>query len=100
MFARRLVFLIFVLDSTATASSLMADMLGNGGFTELGLAVLILFTISFAWIATAFWTACLGFLVRLVGGDPAGLAVSSAGADAPSVERCRPCHRPPTSSVA
>ena len=70
---RRGLYFACVILSTLAGSYLMADVLRANGFTGIEMAILVLFTISFAWICTSFWTATIGFLVRLAGRDPAGL---------------------------
>ena len=70
---RRTLYFALVILSTLAASYLMADVLRANGFTPIEMAIFALFTISFAWISTSFWTATVGFLVRLIGRDPAGL---------------------------
>lgn len=81
---RRTLYASVVLGSTLAASGLMLEVLRANGLTVLEMAMIGLFTVSFAWIATSFWTATAGFLVRLVGRDPAGLSV---GDDRPLVTR-------------
>ena len=73
MLARRVALFLLVVGTTGTASFLMAIVMGANGWTMLRLCVLALFAISFAWLAVSFWTAVLGFIVRVVGGDPASL---------------------------
>ncbi|HSK41777.1 MAG TPA: glucans biosynthesis glucosyltransferase MdoH, partial [Arenibaculum sp.] len=70
---RRTLYFALVLGSTAAASWLMLEVLRANGLFPLEKAIAVLFTFSFAWIATSFWTATAGFVVRLAGGDPAGL---------------------------
>jgi membrane glycosyltransferase len=70
---RRALYFSLVILSTVGAVAMMADVLRANGFNVLEQAILGLFTISFAWISISFWTATLGFLVRLRGRDPAGL---------------------------
>jgi membrane glycosyltransferase len=70
---RRGLYFALVVLSTLAGSYLMADVLRANGFTAIEMAIQVLFTISFAWICTSFWTATIGFLVRLAGRDPAGL---------------------------
>src|SRR3954454_21379606 len=70
---RRGLYFALVVLSTLAGSYLMADVLRANGFTAIEMAIQLLFTISFAWICTSFWTATIGFLVRLAGRDPAGL---------------------------
>jgi membrane glycosyltransferase len=78
--ARRIAFFALVAGATAVATSLMMQILDAGGLTPIGMAILVLFTITFAWIATSFWTAAMGFVVRLVGGDPMSLAAADPAA--------------------
>ncbi|KAA1054234.1 glucans biosynthesis glucosyltransferase MdoH [Azospirillum argentinense] len=75
---RRTLYVSAVLGSTLAASWLMLEVLRANGLNVLEVTVLALFTLSFAWIATSFWTATAGFLVRLIGRDPAGLAVDDS----------------------
>src|SRR5260221_1670634 len=84
-FIRRSVFAGLVACSTAIATALMVDIIGAGGFNAVTVSILVLFTISFGWIACSFWTALLGFIVRVAGGDPASLGW--AGATTPLRER-------------
>ena len=86
MLARRIALFVLVAGTTATAAFLMAIVMGANGWTILRLAVLLLFTISFAWLALSFWTSALGFIVRIVGGDPASLW-SNLEFDRPLVHR-------------
>src|SRR5882672_10019606 len=66
---RRIVFVALVAASSAVASTLMAQIMGANGLTLIGLAVLLLFVLSFTWLAVSFWTAILGFLSCLLGRD-------------------------------
>jgi membrane glycosyltransferase len=71
--ARRGAFFVLTLLTGVCASALLHDVLAaNGmGYAErLGLG---LFFLLFTWISGALWTAIAGFLVRLAGGDPAGI---------------------------
>ena len=70
---RRGAFFTFTLLTGICASALLHDVLaanGMGGVEILGLG---LFFLLFTWISGALWTAVAGFLVRLAGGDPAGI---------------------------
>src|SRR3954467_7593245 len=80
---RRGVYFALVALSTLAGSYLMADVLRANGFTAIEMAIQVLFTISFAWICTSFWTATIGFLVRLAGRDPARLRPHKPGGLAP-----------------
>src|SRR3954454_18487098 len=70
---RRGLYFALVVLSTLAGSYLMADVLRANGFTAIEMAIQLLFTISFAWICTSFWTATIGSPVRRAGRDPAGL---------------------------
>src|SRR5579864_309165 len=67
---RRAGMLILVTGSTATAASLMSQVIAANGLDAVGCAILVLFTLNFGWLAVNFWSAVFGFLVRLAGGDP------------------------------
>lgn len=59
--------------STIAAARAMHVVLSSQGLTELDVALLLLFTVNFAWIAVSFWSAVAGFLVLLFGRRTAGL---------------------------
>lgn len=70
---RRTLFFGLTLITALAGGFLMLDILRANGLSGLQIAGLIMFTALFAWISGAFWTAVAGFVVRLVGGDPAVL---------------------------
>jgi membrane glycosyltransferase len=70
---RRALFFGFTLLSAVLASLLMLDILNANGLTWAERLALPLFFILFTWIAGAFWTAIAGFVIRLIGRDPAVL---------------------------
>ncbi|MDB6091138.1 MAG: hypothetical protein JWN85_3922 [Gammaproteobacteria bacterium] len=70
---RRALFFGLTFLTAAFASALMLDILRTNGFTNWEKASLILFFVLFTWITGAFWTALAGFIIRLVGRDPAAL---------------------------
>ncbi len=70
---RRALFFGLTLLTAALASGLMYDILKANGFNSYERAGLVLFFVLFTWITGAFWTAIAGFVVRLVGRDPAVL---------------------------
>ncbi|GGF33928.1 hypothetical protein GCM10011611_45220 [Aliidongia dinghuensis] len=78
LFIRRAALLILTVGSTGIAASLMSQVMAAHGLGLLGFAGVVLFTISFGWLAISFWTAVFGFAVRLIGGDPAALAADAA----------------------
>src|ERR1019366_1861700 len=70
---RRTAFFGFTLLTACTGGFLMFDILRANGMGPLEVAGLILFVVLFIWISGAFWTAVAGFIVRLIGHDPAAL---------------------------
>ncbi|NWN91402.1 glucans biosynthesis glucosyltransferase MdoH [Marinobacter adhaerens] len=66
---RRTVFMLFVFGQTGVASYYLLWVLPYHGGTALEISMLVLFAILYAWIAVGFWTAVLGFVIRLMGGD-------------------------------
>jgi membrane glycosyltransferase len=79
---RRVLFLGLTLLTSLSASALMADILRTNGFTPWEKASLIVFFVLVTWITGAFWTAVAGFVVQLIGRDPAVIH-SSDGAGKP-----------------
>lgn len=67
---RGLVFLALVLTTTSYAVAMMFDILRANGTTLIEGSILILFAVAFAWIVAAFWTAMVGFILRLLRLDP------------------------------
>ncbi|HET8702005.1 MAG TPA: glucans biosynthesis glucosyltransferase MdoH [Nitrococcus sp.] len=67
---RGLIFLALVLATTSYAVAMMYDILRANGTTVIEGSILILFAAAFAWIVAAFWTAVVGFLLRLLRLDP------------------------------
>ena len=70
---RRALFFGLTLLTAAFATALMHDILKANGFNGYEKAGLVLFFILFTWITGAFWTALAGFVIRLLGRDPAVL---------------------------
>ncbi|MBN9588851.1 MAG: glucans biosynthesis glucosyltransferase MdoH [Alphaproteobacteria bacterium] len=64
---RRWLYLYLVLASTVAAVTAMAGVLRGGGFSGGEIALLALFAILFAWIASSFWLTCFGAVARLTG---------------------------------
>ncbi|WP_156777073.1 glucans biosynthesis glucosyltransferase MdoH [Nitrococcus mobilis] len=67
---RALGFIAVVLTTTAYGIAVMFDILRANGITLLEGSILILFAVAFAWITAAFWTAMVGFTLRLFQLDP------------------------------
>jgi membrane glycosyltransferase len=66
---RRITFFSSIFVLTSLATWFMADLLWRGGLDGIEIALLILFVILFAHIATAFCMAMIGFFVVNRGGD-------------------------------
>jgi membrane glycosyltransferase len=66
---RRMTFFSSVFMLTSFATWFMADLLWRGGLDGVEIALLVLFVILFAHIATGFCTALIGFFVVNRGGD-------------------------------
>lgn len=62
---RRLILTILVLVGTAAAVRLLASVLAADGLSIPEVGILVLFALTFAWIAMAFWTAIAGFLLQI-----------------------------------
>jgi membrane glycosyltransferase len=71
---RRLAFFGLTLLTAAAAGFLMLDILKANGLSPLEALSFLIFVVLFTWISGAFWTAVAGFIVRLLGRDPAVLA--------------------------
>ena len=70
---RRLIMTAFVMGQTLIACYFLLWVLPYHGGTLVELGLLVLFALLYLWIAVGFWTAVLGFVVRLAGGDRYGL---------------------------
>jgi membrane glycosyltransferase len=74
---RRALFFGLTFLTSLFATGLMYDILRANGFTGLEKAGLALFFILITWITGAFWTALIGFVIRLRGGrDKAAISAS------------------------
>ncbi|WP_229595382.1 glucans biosynthesis glucosyltransferase MdoH [Pseudodesulfovibrio sediminis] len=62
---RRLVLTLLILIPSALASSYVGSVLPNKGSTPLELAIIIVYSVLFAWISVGFWTAILGCFTLL-----------------------------------
>ncbi|HSM04750.1 MAG TPA: glucans biosynthesis glucosyltransferase MdoH [Longimicrobiales bacterium] len=83
---RRAVFFGLVAATASGGAWMMARIVATGGVTLLEALILALFLPTFAWIVFPFWTAVLGFGLRLLRLDPLTLARrpgSGEVADAP-----------------
>jgi membrane glycosyltransferase len=85
---RRAILLVLVAGQTALATYFMTAVLPYHGAQPLEIAILALFALLFCWVSAGFWTAILGFLVLLPGGDRYAIS-RSAGNDVPLDPRAR-----------
>lgn len=67
---RQLLFSTLAGGTTLIGIWLMFDILRPNGTTLLEMALLVLFSITFAWIVIAFWNAVIGFTLQLLRLDP------------------------------
>lgn len=75
---RRLLFFGLTFATSIFLTGLMWDILRANGFTPLEKIGLALFFILVTWITGAFWTAFIGFMIRLRGRDKAAIHASEA----------------------
>lgn len=68
--ARRLVFAVPVLTMTAAAVTFMYQVLCPMGMTPAEWGMLVLFSLSFVWIAIWFWNSMLGFIIQAFSPNP------------------------------
>lgn len=66
---RRVLLALFVFGQTAVAGYYLLSVLPYHGTTLLEQGLVLLFVVLYAWIAVGFWTAVLGFVLRMAGGD-------------------------------
>ena len=68
--ARVWLFAIAAIFISGYGISIMFDILNSNGMTPLEYALLVLFSITFAWIVTAFCSGTIGFVLQLFRIDP------------------------------
>ncbi len=61
---------LLVLATTLYGSFMMLDIINVNAATLLDYCIFILFTLCFAWISLAFWSALIGFALLLFNKDP------------------------------
>lgn len=76
---RRFLMTVFVVGHTLVACYFLLWVLPYHGGTGVELGLLALFALLYMWIAVGFWTAVLGFVLRLAGGDRHSLLKRHAG---------------------
>jgi len=67
---RRWGFTLLVIATTATGVGIMFNILAANSITTLEAVLLFLFSITFGWITTAFWSALCGFILQMRQIDP------------------------------
>ena len=70
---RRRVFFGLVAGTALIGITMMLDILRAAGINALEVAVLVLFAVTFGWIALSFWNAVIGFTLMMLGRDPLSL---------------------------
>ncbi|WAJ69305.1 glucans biosynthesis glucosyltransferase MdoH [Catenovulum adriaticum] len=67
---RKLFFGLLVVATAALGIWIMFDILRSNGTSILEFSLLVLFSITFTWIVTAFWSGAIGFVLQLFKLDP------------------------------
>lgn len=83
---------IYVILSVITASSgvyIMFDILRANDLTVLESVILVLFGISFTWLALAFWSGLFGFILQMLRIDPLTLKSTKSLLEDQSPISCR-----------
>jgi membrane glycosyltransferase len=70
---RRTLFFGLVLLTTCVGTNMMLEILQANGLTDIEMAILVLFAVTFGWITIALWTAMIGFVLQLLRRDPLSL---------------------------
>ncbi len=86
---RKLVFALLAISSSLLGVWVMVEILRPNGMTPLEYALLGLFTVTFAWIASSFCSALIGFLLQLFKLDPLTLSRHTATPQPASVAGSR-----------
>lgn len=76
-------FLCLVALTTAGGIGLLTDALAADGIAALEVAIIVLFSLNFAWIAMSFWTAAIGFAVRVCAAAPSAVPAGLSESEAP-----------------
>ena len=76
---RRAVLGLLVLAQTVFATDFMTAVLPYHGTQPLEIAILVMFAILFCWVSAGFWTAVMGFVVQITGGDHYAISRTAAG---------------------
>lgn len=70
---RRILFFSLVVVTVVAGISMMFDILAANDLLPLEMFLLFLFSITFCWIAIAFWSAAFGFILQMLRRDPLSL---------------------------
>lgn len=81
---RRAFFFGLVLLTTIAGVGMMLDILRANDLTVMETLILLLFAVTFGWIAMSFWTALFGFVLQIFKRDPISLRSSRLQRDAVS----------------
>jgi membrane glycosyltransferase len=76
---RRAVLALLTAGATAIATWAMTSVLPYHGRRPLEIAILALFAVLFFWVSAGFWTAMMGFVVLLRGGDRYAISATASG---------------------
>lgn len=71
--ARRYLFALLSLATTVAGVYTMFDILRANNLTTLEAILLVLFSITFCWIAMSFWSGLFGFILQMLRIDPLSL---------------------------
>src|SRR5690554_4166156 len=67
---RGIIFLTLTLATVGAGVWMMFEILSANNLLPLEMVLLVLFSITFGWIATAFWSAACGFVLQMLQRDP------------------------------
>ena len=70
---RRWLFGGLVTATGLLGARMMTDIMSDDGITALEILILVLFTVTFSWIAIPFWNAAIGFILTTLHRDPLSL---------------------------
>jgi membrane glycosyltransferase len=83
---RRILFFSLVILTTLVAMVMITSAFFQNGLSPQEVILLILYTLLILWVSTSFWTAIIGFVVILFGGDRHSIARLPARAASGSAE--------------
>jgi len=86
---RRYVYVILSMLTAISGIYIMFDILRANDLTTLEAVILVLFGISFTWLALAFWSGLFGFILQMLRIDPLTLKSTKGLLDDQSPINCR-----------